>query len=361
MEIGSNGAAPHVTAEQLDRLRNGSLPPSELARVGAHAAACEACGRAIGEVRPLERMARDLRMQLDAPPESEHLSGEELMACADGPSRNHPHLAECEICRTEVEELLRFKGGMRRRRGWVPYAIAASIAGIALTIPLLDRAPRPSAALPRHATSSSVVLPAPSPVPVAVERRPEWDAWVADVKARRALPMPAVLAELRPQATQLRGPAEPDDLQLSPDHAVVTSTQPRFQWSGREGARYRVILRNGNDIVESGELTHPRWTLQQELRRGREYQWQVELTIDGVRSLYPKPPDPPARFRVLDQSALDEIENARQRHPDDALLQAVILARHGLRTETMAALDRLEQDDAALAADLRESLRRWPR
>jgi anti-sigma factor RsiW len=363
MEIEPSGPGTHITGEQLDRLREGSLPPHELAAVGAHAATCEACGRAVAEVRAFQRMARDLRIPLDAGDEPEHLTADELMALADGPSRNHPHLQECEICRTELAELITFKSSMRRRRTWLPYAVAAAIAGIAvtigLTIPRLDRPPTPVP--PHHATTSTVALPQPSPVPVAVERRPEWDAWVAEVKSRRALPVPAVIAELRSQTTQLRGSARPDDLQLSPDHAVVASTQPRFQWSGQEGARYRVIFRNGDEIVESGELTHPRWSPQQELRRGREYQWQVELTIDGVRSLYPKPPDPPARFRVLDQRALDEIEDARQRHPDDALLQAVILARHGLRTETMAALDRLEGDDAALATDLRESLRRWPR
>jgi hypothetical protein len=36
-----------------------------------------------------------------------------------------------------------------------------------------------------------------------------------------------------------------------------------------------------------------------------------------------------------------------------------MLARHGLRRETAEALDRLERDDAALAADLRASLRQW--
>jgi hypothetical protein len=131
--------------------------------------------------------------------------------------------------------------------------------------------------------------------------------------------------------------------------------------SGRQGASYDVILRNGDELVESGALTDPRWKPRHELKRGCEYLWQVELTIDGVRALYPKAPDPPARFRVLEQSALDEIDDVRKRYPDDALLHAVILARHGLRTETLAALDRLGRSDAPLAADLRESLRHWPR
>ncbi len=98
----------------------------------------------------------------------------------------------------------------------------------------------------------------------------------------------------------------------------------------------------------------------QNLKRGREYLWQVETTIGDARSIYPKAPDPPARFRVLAQRALDEIDDVRKRYPNDPLLHAVILARHGLRDETLEALERLGRSDEALAADLRESVRRWP-
>lgn len=366
----------HVTGEQLDRLRDGSLPPAEVAEVGRHAAACESCGKAIAGALPAGRMTRDLRVQIEAGPEPEHLSGDELMACADGTLRDHPHLQECESCRAELDELLRFKSTMRprTRRGWRPYAVAAAlaaaIAAIALTIPLanwtVDRAPRtpapPPSVSPHVSTGAAPVPPEPVPVPVATGYgRPEWDGWVAGIKTRRALSMPAVIASLRPQKTHLRGAAEEDDLRLSPDQTVVADPRPRFQWSKQQGASYNVILRNGAGIVESGALTDPHWTPPRELKHGREYQWQVEVTVDGVRSIYPKAPDPPARFRLLDESALAEIEEARKQHPEDALLHTVILARHGLRAETLAALDRLEQSDPSLAADLRASLRSWVR
>lgn len=336
-----------------------------MAAVGDHAATCEACGKAVATALPVDRMTRDLRMQLDAGHEPEHLSDDELMAVADGTLREDAHLQECEVCRAEVEELRQFKGAIRPRRRWVPYAVAASIAAIALTVSFVDRtpdrAPVTPATLPRAATNPSVVVPPPAPVAVATGYGlPEWDAWVADVKARRALPMPAIIAELRPRESQLRGGAEEDDLRLSPDHAVVAGTRPQFQWTKRQGASYNVILRDGDEIVESGPLTDPRWKPRHELKRGREYQWQVETTIDSVRSLYPTTPAPPARFRVLEQSAHNEIAKARKQYPEDALLHAVILARHGLRDEALTALDRLKQSDAPLAASLRDSLRNWP-
>lgn len=330
--------------------------------MGGHAATCEPCGKVLGEVLPLDRMTRDVRMQIEAGHEPEHLSDEELLACADGTSRQDVHLQECGICRAELDEIVRFKQGIRPPRRWVPYAIAASIAAIALAIPLFERAPDTPSTPPRVSMRSNPAPPRPSPVAVAAGYgRPEWDAWVADVKSRRALPLPAILAELRPQTSQLRGVVEADDLRMAPDHDVVASTRPPFQWAERRGASYRVILRDGDELVESGALTDPQWRPSHDLKRGREYLWQVEMTIEGVRSIYPKAPEPPARFRVLGQSALDEIDDARKRYPDDSLLHAVILARHGLRNEALAALDRLKRSDPALAKALRESLRHWPR
>jgi hypothetical protein len=328
--------------------------------VGGHAARCESCGRAVREALSLDRMSRDLRMQIE---ESEpgHLSDDELMASADGWEGNDAHLAECRICLNELDAIKTFKKRLEPR-DWMPITIAASITAIAITIFLLKRAPTAQPIPPRISTTSTGVV-SPRPVPVAVAKgygRPEWDAWVADVKSRRALPMPAVIAELRPKKSQLRGETDEDDLRLSPDQAIVASAQPQFRWAEKKGASYNVIVQNGDQIVESGALTESQWRPRHDLKRGREYLWQVELTIDGARSIYPKAPDPPARFRVLEQSALDEIDDARKRYPDDPLLHAVILARHGLRDETLTELDRLKQRDAALAAALRDSLGNWP-
>ena len=347
----------HVTREQLDRLRDGQLPPAALAEVGGHVATCEACGKAVGEVLSVARMTRDLRIQVEADHESEHLTDDELMAHADGTLRRNAHLQECELCRAELDELMRFKSGSQPRRNWVPFAIAASLAVFVLVITTRDRAP----ATAPVAVTRPTVVPVPTP-PAAVSTgygRPEWDSWVADARKSRALPMPAIIAELQPQQSQLRGATEADDLQLSPDGAVVVSTRPQLQWDKREGASFIVILRNDDEIVESDPLTDPQWTPPQDLKRGAEYLWQVEMTIDGARSIYPKTPAPPARFRVVEQSALDEIENARKQHPEDFLLRAVILARHGLRNEALTALDQLKRSDAALAADLRKSLLDW--
>lgn len=338
----------HVTREQLDRLRQGTLSPAQAAEVGRHAAACRTCGPVVAAAVSLDRGVRELRVDLDG----EHLSPDTLMAIADGTGDSAEHLQQCESCRAEVEELRELAPRPRLLRHWPVYAAAAAIAAMVMIVPLLDRRPVSPEPPPRVATAVE-----PPAVPqTAGYSRPEWEEEVAAVRARRSLAVPAVIEELRPRTSSLRGGAEDEDLQLRPNGYVVAGTRPRFEWMGSRNARYRVILQRGDRIVESETLTAPAWTPPFELQRGAEYAWQVEVTIGGTRSVHPRQPDPPARFRVVAQKVLDEIDDARRRHPDDPLLLVVILARHGLRDETLQEIARLEQRDAALAAALRHSV-----
>ena len=343
----------HVTPEQLDRLRRGTLPPADVTAVGRHATACASCGSAVAEALALESKTRDLRLQIDAGDESEHLPEDALMACADG--FDHEHLQECASCRAEVEEMRMLKRSMRPRRRWPLYAAAAaaSIAAIAILLSLLGRRPD---AVP--VPQPPVITQSSPPAPVGYGRA-EWDRGVADAKQARAFRVPAIVEQLRPPRSTFRGSSEKDPLELHPNGSIVASTRPRLRWSRLEGATYNVIFQLGDRVIESGRLASLYWTPPRTLERGREYAWQVETTLRGVRALHPQTPAPPARFRVVEQSAIDEIDAARRQYPDDALLHAAILARHGLRDEALAALDSLHRDPA-LANDLRASLRTWP-
>lgn len=348
----------HVTRQQEDRLRHGKLPLAELTEVAHHATICGECRQSLQGLLPVDRVVRDLRLQIEAE-NAEHLSSESLMAFADETLLGTEleaaglHLQECEICAGEVDEIRRLRILLPRRRSWIPYAVAASVAVIAAAGLLV---------MQRHTAPP----PAPAPVRPAVPvqqsyEHSTWSEWVAEARNRQELPVPSILAELRGSKTQLRGSAE-GDAGLEPDKIVVASARPQFRWSapGR-GATYKVILKSGRTVVESEALTEPRWTPSTDLKRGGEYEWQVEVTHGSDRRVFPRPPDPPARFRVLGQSDADEIKTAQERHPDDALLHVVIMARYGLRDEALAALDRLERQDARLAAALRDSLRKWSR
>ena len=107
-------------------------------------------------------------------------------------------------------------------------------------------------------------------------------------------------------------------------------------------------------------LTAAEWEPPFDLQRGREYAWQVESTVNGVRRLDPHAPDPPVRFRVLDEAAANELAKARREHPDDALLYAALAAQYGLREETLTALEQLARTDRSLAESLRASVEQWP-
>ena len=110
-------------------------------------------------------------------------------------------------------------------------------------------------------------------------------------------------------------------------------------------------------VAESPALTVNEWQPAKPLPRGRVYLWQVSATIAGgevVRA--PIPPAPEARFQVAGENAAAEIAQARQDHPANHLLLAVMLSEHGALDEAAVELDAVESTDPALARALRESL-----
>jgi anti-sigma factor RsiW len=352
----------HVTGEQLVRLRDGMLPPAEVAAVGSHAAVCGTCARAVSEAVSVQRLMRDVRVQIEADDDVEHLSEDVLMALADDAlfgterERARAHVAECGQCRADVDDLrrLRFSVGPKRSWQWGAIAVAAALVALIL-LPLLYERPHPAPPPAVRPPVKRVVVPPP----VSGYGVKEWDALVARARTTNVLEQPAILEQLRTPKTTLRGSEREDDLELQPNRSVVLGVRPRFQWRARGGATYKVLLQNGESVVESESLKEPHWTPTFDLKRGREYAWQVEVATEDARTVYPIVPEAAARFVVLDEKGANEIEDAQARLPNDALLHAVLFAHSGLRDETNAALDRLKRTDPALASALRKSVQSW--
>jgi hypothetical protein len=59
----------------------------------------------------------------------------------------------------------------------------------------------------------------------------------------------------------------------------------------------------------------------------------VKALKDGQEITSPRPPAPQAKFRVLDQTKANELENARRAHPSSHLTLGLLYADAGLLRE----------------------------
>src|SRR5437660_8420734 len=120
--------AEHLSEEQFNRYRYRTLAPAELLDVDRHIAQCEACLARLWWESDAIPPLQDLRRQL-----SEHLDYEQIVACAEGASSDpcQRHLAECELCRAEVDVLRDFRAQLNAPR--------RSAAVIAMPVPSRSR------------------------------------------------------------------------------------------------------------------------------------------------------------------------------------------------------------------------------
>jgi anti-sigma factor RsiW len=224
------------------------------------------------------------------------------------------HLANCEVCRREVDDLRKFA---RPRRAWIAaVAAVAAAAVIGFTVLILQR---PAPQVVTRAQPLAVALRDGGGV-IGIDRNGAFrGATVSGDVAKRAaallshpdLASPAALTGLIAAPGQLRGTATSPDLAVvSPVGVAVVEARPQFVWRGESNAAYEVIVVDdaGNEL--RGDASTDHWTPTADLARGRTYTWQVSTTIGGRRVVAPSPPDPPALFRVVDQSTADAVAAA---------------------------------------------------
>jgi len=334
-----------VTHQEIARLARRELTAEEVLRVARHLETCAEC-RAAAQGSPEARLAGGV-FDFD---DLEHPDAEtELVAYVDGalpPARREEiaaHIAACARCREDVDDLLPAPRRMWPR--WVPAVAAVLAAAAVIAIVLLLRAPAPR-----------VETPAPRrPAPIA--SNPEWDAAVRDALAH-GIARPAILGEMRPGADALRGKTKSDgEAVLRPAGDVIDAAQPRLTWTPFAGARYVVIISDGNRVVaSSAPLASASWTPPSPLPRATTLTWQVEVRRKGRTEIIPAPPRPPAMFRIIDDATARNLADAARRHPGDHLLLGVLYARAGLQEQ---AERELQATSSAGAARLLDQIRRW--
>jgi anti-sigma factor RsiW len=131
---------------------------------------------------------------------------------------------------------------------------------------------------------------------------------------------------------------------IAPVGIVMLSDRPTFRWSPLEGATGYIVEvydDKPNQIIISSQLTDTSWTAPQSLKRGRIYSWQVTAIKGGEEFSSPRPPAPPAKFRILDETLANEIDQARRAYASSHLTLALVYTQAGL-------LDEAEQEFRAL-------------
>ncbi|MBO0860722.1 MAG: zf-HC2 domain-containing protein [Chloracidobacterium sp.] len=190
----------------------------------------------------------------------------------------------------------------------------------------------------------------------------EYRRMAAEALSNQSAPKSPLLAGLnRPGILSMRGNDEGQKFAvIEPAGKVVLTDHPRFKWTRLEGANgYVVEIYDAqfNPIASSPTITDDGWTAPQ-LARGRVYSWQVKASSGGQEFIAPGLTAAQAKFRILDQSAADEIAHARRDYPSSHLLLGLLYARAGLLAEAEQEFRALQKanPDSSLARKLAASV-----
>ena len=272
------------------------------------------------------------------------------------------HVEICDVCKVDIDDLMRVKASLetndegQHTSRWVKAAIGlTAAAGVVLAIWIGAREPSPEVTEPATATVASAtaaptaqatpssVAPLPPPVEEPIEAvRPVLteaeQGRVARALASGRMELPPNMSVLRGHEGTLLGPAgeQPAFRPTSPVATALTEARPQFSWTPKTGAtRYTVTVvdERFRQVVTSGPLKTTTWKPSRDLPRGRVLQWQVSAISADETAIAPAPPQPEARFMVLDQSTVARLAKERQRLATEPIALGLVLAKAGLFAE----------------------------
>jgi hypothetical protein len=366
----------HLSSEQLARYRNRQSTPEELGLLDEHLAGCADCRERLfsaGRVRD----ALQGGSLVGQPAEEEHLSYEQLEAFVDEESsraetqRVQAHVAACRLCAEELQDLRTFKTELthtdpvlaQTQKGWravrvAPwfrarpvFVAAASAAVLVLTVLEINslrtpRSPQAPQIAGSHSTTSLSASPAVQSLPVEEQRD------VLNAFARWGNAVPDSLSGLQGKNQTLLGESKhPSALELlQPVGEVVRAERPLFRWNPLSHATYysvSVFDTTLNPVESSGKLQNPQWTPARSLKRGQVYQWQVTAHLeDGSSINAPAPPQPEAKFRVLDQQKEEDLSRFAAAHAAAHLPLGILEGEMGLLSEAEQEFQQVAKNDS---------------
>ena len=145
------------------------------------------------------------------------------------------------------------------------------------------------------------------------------------------------------------GTATPPPFHLvTPVAIAVSQDRPVLAWEPLAGAdRYVVAIADdqGRPVARGLEVRGPAVTLTEALPRGHVYTWQVTAYRGPDAVTEPAPPQPPARFKVLDHASADALRALEQAQPDSHLLLGVLYLQAGAVEDARRHLRAVPADD----------------
>jgi hypothetical protein len=354
--VSSFAEQAHLTFERTAAYVDEVLAGEELQVVKDHLTGCEQCAMAAYDLRAFRN---------------------QVMPGLDREYRQHPAPATIE------NRWRRFVASMRSISPRSPALVVSSALAALLMIAagrliwqaMERKGKNPNMAQTTPSTTTPVVTPVVSPIPTqegvvmviaqlndgagqvvldgngklsGVDHLPPgYQQMIRNALSSQRLEKSPLLAGLvRPDALLMRsGDIRGDEFSvINPVGIVMLSDRPTFRWSPLEGATgYVVEVYDDklNRVIISPQLTDTSWTAPQSLKLGGIYSWEVTAIKGGEEFSSPHSPAPPAKFRILDQTLANEIDQARRAYASSHLTLALVYTKAGL-------LDEAEQEFHAL-------------
>jgi anti-sigma factor RsiW len=394
----------HPTKQELDEYCRRVLRPDAFLSVHRHINACPRCATQCNSPedlpRDLDALHASLLSEQDDTPY--HLSATEVAAYVRGTldeidlEITESHLGTCSTCLSEVQ---RHKAEVepivpvakesislpliQRWQSWRVAAVASfGVILILLTVWMLRIKPGPlqqqaNLSSPRSSPTASVQA---SPTPnQAVFDNAQLALVLNDGNAKVTIDQRGTLTGLErlPSRIQheIRSALQTGKLEQSPSLAqlasrssvllsrsgnglpfgligplgqVVNTERPTFRWRQLTGAQsYTVTVTDGdlNVVATSPPLNTTEWRITNSLKDGEIYSWQVTALKDGATITSPVLPAPQAKFKVLDRSTSETLQQAKRAYPESHLTLGVLYAQAGLLDDAERELRVLVRDN----------------
>lgn len=362
----------HLSNSQLRDFMMGRPAAAELLELDDHLACCPDCRVALERLSQAGQRIAGLETQFTIP--GAHLRFALLRELVHGaiPTEDQArHLAHCESCAAELEDLKQFAGSLdatprsgiailqfpqvRRRRAWFnPAGMGLAAAFILAAAVFFYWHAGTPASTDQGAIATLrdgdrlLSLDSAGTLHGASGLDAEQTAAIAHV-----LQTGKIDVALAPELTLSRSEtllgardAGPAFKIVAPVNCVSISDEPIFRWEPLAGAtQYRVdvYIAGYRRVIESPLMKGTSWKPSIPLPRGAVYTWTVTASTAQGQVRIPAPPAPEATFQVLSADAAIELSKAARNHGNDPLLLAILYAQAGAIDEARQQFVMLEQ------------------